>query len=64
MRAGSLRDWVWAHGKVEGVWACKVRGKCVESSRVRDLAWAGKMRGKFEGKGLGMGGKMRGKFEG
>ena len=47
MRAGSLRDWVWAHGKVEGMWAWKVRGKYVESSRVRVL----KVLGKFEGVG-------------
>ena len=49
------REWVWAHGKFEGVWAWKVRGKvegvgcgrgkCKESSRVRVL----KVLGKFEG---------------
>ena len=35
-------EWVWAHGKFEGVWAWKVRGK-VEGM------WAWKVQGKFEG---------------
>ena len=52
MRAGSLRDWVWAgkvFGKFEGigvesawVWALKVRGKF-------EGMWAWEVRGKFEG---------------
>ena len=52
-------DSAWkVRGKFEGVWAWKVHA---ESLRVRDWAWAGKMRGKFEGQGFESAWKVRGR---
>ena len=60
MRAGSLRDWVWAgkvFGKFEGIGVESAWVWALQSSWVRVL----KVRGKFEGVWAW---KVRGKFEG
>ena len=42
---GGESAWVGALQSCGGMWACKVRVKCVESSK----EWAWKVRGKLEG---------------